>query len=256
MSFTFSLWGTYLVLGIMYWPLTLLLALGFAAIAGFARKARKTVRILCALAAAFFALPLLWALGGIAGDMAEQARDRRERQAHTWVLAQDTTLAGVRLAAGSRLLLYSWFDMQQKEQLRLSDIDEMDLARPAVFLGAELAGRVQQESGTNRWYGMLSKAQTVKGWPCTGNIRINGGDSMPIELTLAADYSLFGQVFPKGTVVRLYYQDWQFDFPGNGRSMNFDPGSGKCTFDSERYDTGNNTQADTPRNDVSHSNHN
>jgi len=170
-------------------------------------------------------------------------RDRRqERETHSWVLKEPATVAGVDIPADSKTYYNTWFDMDQKRQATLDDIETLELSAPTNIFGAVVTGRFHK--GDYEWLGTLHGNQMIEGWPCSGKVILtvsitdNGKKRHLQKCTLYKDHTVFGRRLPKGTDIELKSWSWTFDFP-EGKIISFDPDSGELTFSSDSTDAFN-----------------
>ncbi|HLR24580.1 MAG TPA: hypothetical protein VK112_01850 [Fodinibius sp.] len=236
----FSAFEAYIIVGVVYWYISLPLGLLLAGVTIFAKSQGVWLRGLSSLGALFFLLPfVVYGLFSVKIELRQQ-KIRQEREAHSWVLKEPATVAGVDIPADSKIYYNTWFDMDLKRRATLDDIETFELSAPTNIFGIAVTGRFHK--GDYEWEGMLHNNQMIEGWPCSGKIILNvsitdNGKKRHLQkCTLYKDHTVFGRRLPKGTEIELKSWRWTFNFP-KGKIISFDPNSGELTFSS------NNTNA-------------
>lgn len=229
MNISFSPFEIYVILGVKYWYISLPLGLLLSGITIFAKSQGTWVRVSSSLGALFFLIPFIgYGLFSLKIEMKQRDR-RQEREAHSWVLKEPVTVAGVDVPAGSKIYYNTWFTMNQKRQATLDDIETFEFSAPTNIFGVVVTGRFHKVDYS--WEGTLHGNQMIDGWPCKGKIAITDKSKL-IECTLSRDHEVFGHRLPAGTEIELKPWSWSFTFP-KGKVISFNPKSGKLTFSSD-----------------------
>lgn len=229
MQLDFSAFEAYIIVGVVYWYISLPLGLLLAGVTIFAKSQGFWLRGLASLGALFFLLPfVVYGLFSVKTELRQQ-KIRQEREAHSWVLKEPTTVAGVDLPAGSKIYYNTWFDMDQKRGATLDDIETFVFSEPAEIFGITVKGRFSETS--YYWEGTLHSNQMIDGWPCTGEVAITDKGEL-LECMLFRAHEVFGRTVPAETEIELKSWRWTFNFP-KGKNISFDPDSGKMTFNSD-----------------------
>lgn len=200
--------GDYLILiAFALWYITLPLGL-LLLWACLRRKNAGWLRWIAGIGAVPLLFPFVVFLGLTITESIGSEIDNRQHwknvDAHTVVLTQPETIAGITLSAGDTVLYNIGFDMSKRQQARLADIDWVHLSKPTRLFNVEAMGMEQNTYG--QWNIQLARDQVVQGWPCTGNVVVQK-DSTFVLGTLATEHIVWGYPAPKGTRIR-YEKDY------------------------------------------------
>jgi hypothetical protein len=208
MDFNFGLFGKYLIYTFYFWYITMPIA--FLLLWACLRK-KNSLRVrwssgIGAMVLLFPMAVLLWEiLIGLIEDGINRREFEQQKKLHTYSLKRSETTAGIVLSAGDTVYYAISFDMNNRKQAQLEDIDSVRLSKPTRFFNLQVKGVI----GVNQygdWNVHLTHQQGVFGWPCTGNVMI-GPDSTFVRGTLAEDYVVLGYRLPKGSEVRYREDD-------------------------------------------------
>jgi hypothetical protein len=232
----------YLIIVGLHWYISLPAGLLLAGFALFGKSQHWAGRSLEGLLAITLLFPVLWYASNVIQQKQQRQQRQANREAHAWVLDKPTTVAGIDLPADTKIHLNTSFDMKQKEQAQIDDIDDMNLAAPATIFGIKFTGYLNHAA--SEWEGTMQGHQMIDGWPCRGEItlyekRDYNGKEMTRELqlekcTLYQSHTVFGHTLPKGTKIELQSWNWTFHFP-DGHYIFIDPDSGNITNSSDDY---------------------
>lgn len=149
---------------------------------------------------------LIWT--GTAG-LAQTVKDKKEHQrvaelykAHTWVLKDSATVAGIRLAAGT-LVHYDYnVDMNYKDTAKLNDINSFELSVPTKIFGVTVS---KEFSIINHgWETYLPFDQNINGWPVAkGKVQLTEEGRLKEGYT-SKSFSLFQKKIPEGALISLW----------------------------------------------------
>ena len=198
------------------------------------------LRSLTILATLFLLVPVVYVAATNYQEYADQKEYMQEREAHAWVLEKTDTIAGLELPKKTKIYLKTTFNMNQKEDAKLIDVEQINLSEPTDLLGITFTDTVHR--GRYELRGTLHGDQLIEGWPCRGEItlyekRDYSGKDTETELqlqkcTLYQSHTVFDHTLPAGTEIELKSWDWTFNYPNRERIISIDPDSGDVTFDS------------------------
>lgn len=202
MDFKFGPFGNYLIFtAYILWYITLPAGL-LLLWACLRRKNRPWLRWMAGIGAAPFLFPFLvigWVAVKEAIDDSIALREfRQQEKEHTVVLKQPEIVAGIALSAGDTVFYNFGFDMRNRQQAQLTDIQGANLSKPARFFDLEV-----KRIGENAYYGwsiLLAHDQQVLGWPCAGDIVLTK-DGRFVSGTLSSEHILGSYAIPKGSMV-------------------------------------------------------
>lgn len=236
MTLNFTLLEKYVIIVIYFWYITVPVGLILGGITIYAKDTGWGLRSLPLIGSIIFLVPfVLFGIFLVKGKL-DQRQRQQKREAHTWTLEKPQTVAGVELAAGSKIFLDTWYDMDKKKQAELRDIERFYFSEPTKIFGVVVEGYFYESGYT--WEGTLSGNQTINGWPTKGKIEITEEGKL-IKGTLSKAHTIFGRTIPAGSRFELDSSDrWSFTFP-EGKSIRFDPEIGKIIFSSDSSDAFN-----------------
>lgn len=211
MDFNLSPWGRYLFYTLYFWYITIPIAvlLLWACLHKNNSPGLRWISGIGTMVLLFPIAVMLWVLvSGLIEDGINRREFKQRKKLHTFILKQAETVAGISLSAGDTVY-YALdfpkdFDMNNREQAQLNDIDSIHLSKPTHFFNLEVKGLIGVDQYGN-WKVTLTHKQPVFGWPCAGDVVI-GADSTFVRGTLADDYVALGYRLPKGSEVK--YNDY------------------------------------------------
>lgn len=206
MDFNFGPFGKYLIYTVYFWYITMPIA--FLLLWACLRKNNSLrVRWISGIGAMVLLFPIavfIWeVLSGLVDDGINRRDFERQKKLHTFILKHPETTAGIALSAGDKVYYTRDFDMNNRKQAQLKDIDSIRLSKPVRFFNLQVKGLIWADQHGN-WNVTLTHQQVVFGWPCTGEVLI-GADSTFIQGTLASKHIVLGYRLPKGSNVT--YED-------------------------------------------------
>lgn len=223
----FSLLQIYLWMVVHNWHISLLIGVLLAGVAIFATSKWLLWRVLSGVGAAMLLVPLLlFANNALERKMALQ-RYQQKVETHSWMLKKPRTIAGINLPADTKIYFNTWFDMQSKAQATLDDINSFELSAPTEINEMVLNGRFYGFS--NGWIGTLVGNQSVEGWPCTGEVKLDFNLKLD-KCTFYKEHTVAGKTFPKGTKIDIeinpFKSTWYFH-PPDDKYLVYDIDKGK-----------------------------
>lgn len=160
---------------------------------------------------AAFVLPLIgfiliWAgAAGLTQMIKDKNEDHRLAQlykAHTQLLKDSATVAGIRLAPGTRVYYEYNVDMQHTDTAKLSDISSFELSAPAKILGVTVCKSFSTINGG--WETYLPFDQKIDSLPVAkGKVQLTEKGRLK-EGYASKSFSLFDQKIPKGALMSLW----------------------------------------------------
>ena len=127
-------------------------------------------------------------------------KNHKKSQLQTWVLEEDTEVAGLPLPKGSEIKLRETFDMNLKEQATLNDIWWMTLSEPTSLFGLVFDYGWKIYLREIKVEGHLLGTQYVKGLPLSEKIWLTK-EGIVIKAHIAYDIVVNGQPVDKGTII-------------------------------------------------------
>ncbi|SHE41030.1 hypothetical protein [Pedobacter caeni] len=203
MDFNFGPFGEYLIYTIYLWYITVPAAV-LLVWASLHKKNSRKMRWISGIGAAVLLFPVAvfawYLLSGLIEDGMNRREHEREKIRHTFILKQPETTAGVAFSAGDTIYYAMDFDMNNRKQAQLKDLDSVRLSKPTRFFNLQVKGVIWVDQ-YHSWHVTLTHQQPVFGWPCIGNVVIDA-DSTFVRGTLADDYIALGYHLPKGSKVK------------------------------------------------------
>ncbi|SKA06403.1 hypothetical protein SAMN04488128_102551 [Chitinophaga eiseniae] len=202
MDFKFGPFGNYLIFtAFILWYITLPAGLLLLWVC-LRRKNKPWLRWMSGIGAAPLLFPFLvfgWvSVKEAINDSIANREYRQKEKEHTVILKQPETVAGIALSAGDTVFYNFDFDMGNRQQAQLTDIQGANLSKPARFLNLEV-----KRIAENAYYGwdiLLARDQQVLGWPCTGYIVLTK-DGRFVSGTLSTEHVIGSYIIPKGSMV-------------------------------------------------------
>jgi hypothetical protein len=187
---TFPLWAVPLLIGALYWPVSLGIAAVFA---GLGAMTHGNIRIALFVLSFVALLPVLSIpVAGLVDALERQANRAAWARTHETLTAQ-RQISGLTIPAGTEV---TWTDDAR------SAVAALALARPAKLLGVTLAGTL--ENVYARWWsGTLAGPTEIDDWPCAAGDVWLSHDAHLMRCVLAADHTYRGLAIPAGTEITI-----------------------------------------------------
>ena len=200
-------WEVFFFLGAVFWYISL--ALAVLALYWGVRLLRRSKKRLLGSLLVVISIPLFM-MGGTGGSEVlkmkiDAYKINQQYKAHTWTLEESATVAGIPLAKGSQIHFNYDVDMNQKEQMDLSNISSIDLVEPTEILGVTVE---ENFSIINRgWQTQLAFEQEISGFPIKkGVIKLTSTGDLK-EGICAKTFTLLGTTIPKSALISLWDED-------------------------------------------------
>jgi hypothetical protein len=189
-TITFPAWATPLLIGVLYWPVLLVAALGLAGLGAIVHGWFRAGLFGLATIALLPCLVLL-ALDLVAGIDSVSARRAWARTHET--LTAPLQIQGLNLPAGTEV---TWVDE------RRNGVMSVELPGPTPLLGAMLTGKLENLS-SSWWSGTLAADTSLDAWPCRAGDVWLSHEGRLMRCTLAADHEEQGLEIPAGSEIAL-----------------------------------------------------
>lgn len=189
-TIAFPAWTTPLFIGVLYWPVLLVVAL---VLAGLGAIVHGWFRVALLGLATIALLPCLMlpAMDLVVAIESVSARRAWARMHET--LTTPLQIQGLSLPVGTAV---TWVDERHK------GVASVELPGPTPLLGAMLTGTLEDLS--NRWWsGTLAADTSLDAWPCRAGDVWLSHEGRLMRCTLAADHADQGVAIPAGSEISL-----------------------------------------------------
>ena len=189
-TISFPAWATPLLIGVLYWPVLLVAALGLAALGAIVRGWSR-VALFGLATVALLPCILLLVMDLVAGIDSVSARRAWARTHET--LTTHLQIQGLSLPAGTAV---TWVDERHK------GVASVELPGPTPLLGATLIGKLEDLS-SRWWSGTLATDTILDTWPCRAGDVWLSHEGRLMRCTLAADHEYQGLAVPAASEIAL-----------------------------------------------------
>jgi len=186
----FPFWAVPLLVGALYWPVSLGIAVVFAS---FGAMTRGSIRISLFVLSFVALLPVLSIpVAGLVGAIEHQANRTASARTHE-TLTAERQISGLTIPMGTEV---TWKDSAH------SAVAALVLTRPAKLLGVTLTGPLE-DVYAGWWSGTLAGPTEIDDWPCAAGEVWLSHDAHLMRCVLAADHADRGLAIPAGTEVAI-----------------------------------------------------